>query len=320
MTDILKKIIPDFLINYYRNRKYGEYKKSFGSENADKTFYVIGFKDLAGGVFWIVNKALMHISYALDNGYIPVIDYKNNETQYTGEDELGRVNIWEKFFKQPCGYDLDDIKNSKNVVFSCKYASPDNQHFMGNFYDDRKKIEYFRSLYKNYIKYSERVREYLTHSELILKGKGRILGVLCRGTDYVTMKPGGHPIPPSTEKVIEKAKEVMRMQNCDYLFLATEDEEVFQLFFREFGEKLIVNQQKRISKKQLSQGKVLSSIKMDLARTGEERFISGLQYLEAIYLLSKCNCFIGVRCGGTKGALILSDGFEYEYTFDLGVY
>ncbi len=315
-----EKLIPTFLLNRYRNWKYGEKRRSLGEDNPDKVFYVIGFKDLAGGVFWLVNKMLMHLGYAIDKGYIPVVDYQNNETQYTGEGELGVVNVWEKFFKQPAGYSVTDIQNSKNVIYSCKYPSPDSEHFMGNFYDDKKKIEYFRSLYKNHIRYSDKVRDYLFNSEKLLTGKGRILGVLCRGTDYVTMKPGGHPIPPSTEMVIKKAKEVMKEQNCEKLFLATEDEDVYQLFLNEFGDKLIVNQQKRISKKQLPQGKVLSVVKMNMAKSGEERFISGLQYLEAIYLLSKCTCFIGIRCGGSKGALILSEGFEYDYTFDLGIY
>lgn len=45
-------------------------------QNADKTFYVIGWNDEGGGLFWIVNKVCMHIAYALDHGYIPVVDLK----------------------------------------------------------------------------------------------------------------------------------------------------------------------------------------------------------------------------------------------------
>lgn len=320
MIELIKKIIPNFVLEYYRNKKYGEQKKSYGDDNPDLIFYVIGFKDMAGGIFWLVNKALMHLAYALDKGYIPVIDYKNNETQYTGVDELGKINVWEKFYKQPFNYSLDDIRKSKNVIISCKYPSPDDEHFMGNFYDNPIRIKYFRDLYHKYFRYSDSVSEYLSASETLLNKRGKVLGVLCRGTDYFTLKPGGHPIPPSTMQVIEKVKQVFNEQGCDSIFLATEDEDVYQTFLSVFGDKLIVNHQKRVSKKQMLEGKELSVVKMSLAKTGKERFVSGLEYLTAIHLLSKCNSFVGVRCGGSKGALILSEGFDYVYTFDLGMY
>lgn len=65
-------------------------------QNADKTFYVIGWNDEGGGLFWIVNKVCMHIAYALDHGYIPVVDLKNYITQYTLKNEkkmFGRYSL-----------------------------------------------------------------------------------------------------------------------------------------------------------------------------------------------------------------------------------
>jgi hypothetical protein len=59
---------------------------------------------------------------------------------------------------------------------------------------------------------------------------------------------------------------------------------------------------------------------MEQSKSAQERYVSGLEYLAAIEILANCNCFVGVRCGGTKAALILSEGFEYEFTFNLGLY
>lgn len=296
-------------------------RRSYGDENPDKTFYVIGFTDTAGGIFWLLNKALMHISFAVEAGYIPVIDYKNYRTQYTGPNDLGKVNVWEKYFQQPFGYSLDDVYKSKNVILAARYPAPDREHFMGNFYNDKSRIQYFRYFFSKYIRYDSFVKAYLEEQMSLLPNGGvKTLGVLCRGTDYLTMCPKNHPIPPTPQQVIQKAKDVMAEHGCETLFLATEDEDVYSDFHAVFGERLIVNRQIRIKRSQLLDGQPLAYQKMQIAQSSETRFQAGLEYLCAIHLLSKCPCFIGTRCGGTKGALILSSGFQYEYTFDLGMY
>ena len=52
----------------------------------------------------------------------------------------------------------------------------------------------------------------------------------------------------------------------------------------------------------------------------QERCLGGRAYLINILLLAKCNCLVAGSVGGTYGALLLSNGYEYEYVFDLGVY
>lgn len=324
----IKKMLPETFVNWCFNTKlykillsvrFRSHKVCLGNENPDKIFYIIGFEDLNGGIFWIVNKALMHIAYATEKRYIPVVDYKNYRTQYTSDEEFGKINVWEKFFEQPAGYSVQDIQHSKNIIIQRKMHTPDEKHLMGNFYNDPVKINYFRELYTKYIQYSDYTKSYLQKSEFILKGS-RVLGVLCRGTDYVILRPKNHPIPPTSSLVIEKSKVVMEEYNCDKIFLATEDEDIYEDFKRAFGDKLIVNQQKRVSKSQFMKGEDLATVKRKISQSSEELYTSGLEYLEAIYLLSKCDCFVGVRCGGAKGALILTSGFEYQYIFDLGMY
>lgn len=75
----------DWIYNKYLLFKGRQRKVCLGSKNADKTFYVIGWNDEGGGLFWIVNKVCMHIAYALDHGYIPVVDLKNYITQYSSK-------------------------------------------------------------------------------------------------------------------------------------------------------------------------------------------------------------------------------------------
>lgn len=196
MKKILLKILSLPLIkevfDYYWHYATREKKKKYGNENKDKVFYVIGQKERTGGLWWIVNKVVMHLAYADDKGYIPVVDYKNFWTLYHNDDELNKVNVWEKFFLQPAGYTLDDIKHSANIIISDQYSSPSEKYFMGNtsFYDDPSRLEYFRFIFRKYIRFSESTHIFLeTEKEKILPEGQRVLGVLCRGTDYLLNKP-----------------------------------------------------------------------------------------------------------------------------------
>ena len=44
------------------------------------------------------------------------------------------------------------------------------------------------------------------------------------------------------------------------------------------------------------------------------------EYLIALYLLSQCTCFIGRRTSGTVIVSLLSDEYEYFYTWNKGRY
>jgi hypothetical protein len=51
-----------------------------------------------------------------------------------------------------------------------------------------------------------------------------------------------------------------------------------------------------------------------------DKYLSGLEYLSSLNILSKCPCFIGGRTAGTIGVYLMTDGFEYDYTWDKGFY
>lgn len=318
---IIRKYLPFLAVAYntYRNR---ERRVSYGRENADKKFYVFGVPDNSGGLWWHINKILMHLGYAEDKGYIPVIDMQNYKSQYVEDNDLGKVNVWEIFFKQPAGYSLGDIKNSKNIILSKKAPSPSKKYLMGHspFYDDDNRIKYFHNLFEKYIHFNESTQDYLDKLyENLFKGKGKIVGVLCRGTDYVVIKPKNHPVQPNPSDVIEDVKEVMKSHNCNYVFIATEDMDILEMFMRAFGEKLLYVDQKRVRKFELGESNYLASVNIEKNK-GIDTFAKGIGYLSATYLLSRCDCYLAGRTGGSKGVLIMSNGFEYKKIYDLGLY
>jgi hypothetical protein len=150
-----------------------------------------------------------------------------------------------------------------------------------------------------------------------MAGKKRVLGVLCRGTDYLLKKPSGHPRQPDPIEVINMAKKIMDEKNCSHLYLATEDEEIYTVFKRHFGGRLLVNSQKRYRTNELNNLQYISQIQ---DRRRRDKFFSGLEYLSSLNILSKCSCFIGGRTAGTIGVYLMTGGFDYDYTWDRGFY
>lgn len=320
---IIKKVLSKTpFYSLYLRFKNRERHVCYGMDNPQKTFYVIGQDDTLGGLWWLINKAVMHIAYAVEKGYIPVIDLQNFRTQYTLDDTFCKENVWELFLEQPQGYSLSDIENSKNIILSKKESSPSVRYLMGHseFYDNPERQRYFRNIFNAYIRFNKRTLERLNiEKEKCFKEHKRVVGVLCRGTDYVLKKPKNHPIQPLPENVILDVKQVMKEYNCGAVFLATEDEDIFNLFKKEFGENLLFVEQKRISKSNMQRGEFLAEGKSRL-NSFTTPFEEGVSYLSATYILSNCTCFISGRTGGAKGVLLMSDSFEYCKIYNLGEY
>ena len=296
--------------------RYREKKIKYGTQNADKTFYVIGFDCGWCGIMRIIVQVLGHLEYAKKHNYIPVINLKNHYTQYSDKKDTERKNAWEYFLKQPSQYSIEDTINAKNIILSRNMPYlPANAEFTYIDLLDKKKTICFQKLFTESIKFNDYVQNNIEKQhKLIIKDKKNILGVLCRGTDFTAKHPPLHPIQPTTEQVIKKAKEVMEKHACDYLFLATEDAEIHTMFQQEFGDKLLSIQQKRYTAKDFENANSIS-------QKDDDKIHLALNYLSALNILANCKCFIGGLAGGTQGVYLMNkNGFEYEYLWDIGVY
>ena len=47
---------------------------------------------------------------------------------------------------------------------------------------------------------------------------------------------------------------------------------------------------------------------------------AGMEYLVTTMLLARCQCLCAGCVSATVGALLLTEGYEYVYLFDLGIY
>lgn len=310
------------ILKWYRERRkrreelyWEERIEKRGKENPDKTFYVVRRRDLYCGLFSLFITNLQRIDDAIKQGYIPVIDMQNDFNIYLSEDKIGKENAWEYYFEQPMGYSLNDIRHSRNVIIGSgkvpeMFPYMDIKFLTG----ESGELEYWRQQVKRYIGLNKEVVYELekAYNKLFLN-TGKILGVICRGTDYVNGKPRNHPVQPTPEQMLVKVKEIKKEYGCQKIFLATEDAGIYELFVHHFGDKLITNKTRYIQYRGGAIGKE------EYGECGTAREL-GMEYLITILLLAKCDCLCAGCVSATVGALLLTEGYEYTYLFDLGIY
>lgn len=294
------------------NLKYRTRRCSYGLENPDKTFYVIGLSDIGTrGIGAILKVMLAHFQYAEKMNYLPIVDLKNFQSQYSD----GNINGWELFFNQPQGYDLDAIQKSKNVVYSRDWnLRPSADIEIQGVYCDSEMISKTRVYYKKYVHLNSYTENYLQKEfQSLIGNKSEVIGVLCRGTDYLYNRPTGHWVQPEPKVVIEELKKLKMKLNFTHIYLATEDQDIYELFISEFGDEVLTNDSTRHSRKDMIGIERLSEI-------SESKELVGYQYISSMNILSKCKYFMGGKTSGTQMVLWMTEGFEYMHLWELGKY
>ncbi|MBP1618557.1 MAG: hypothetical protein H6Q14_2384 [Bacteroidetes bacterium] len=299
---------------YFKTR---ERKLSFGPDNPDKRFYVICIRwTIPAGLFAVMKSVLSHIDYAIDKGMVPVVNMKDsvNGTAFNGLSSL--KDSWEVLFDQPANYSPALIRNSKHVTLSSTNPCPCRRYGIGvEVVSDTQRLSHLKALFHAYIRPNEQMKAFLeAEYTKMIEPRHRVLGVLCRGTDYTLKRPKGHPVQPEPQEILEKASEVMTSLRCDKIYLATEDLDAYNLFKSHFGDALLANNYKKYSSNDFVGIEYISQIVTDQQK-------QQMEYLSSIYILSRCCCFIGGRTSGTIGVYLMKRGeFEYEYTWDKGSY
>ena len=280
-----------------------------------KKYYIIRRNDVVG-LFSLVNTHLGHIKYAIDRGYIPVIDMQNYSNVYLPEEKLGEYNAWDLFFEQPLNVALEDAFDAKRIVLSSGFPiepRPDDDCAFFNNVNGR--LDEWRTLAHKYIRVKKSLLEEIDDEyNHLVEANDRILGTHIRGTDYVARRPYGHPIQPDLENVIAKCHEMMEKNNCNKIFVGTEDEQIAIKMKKEFGDAYITNS--HVFTK-YEENKWAPEFKSD--RENDE-YLQGKEYLATMVMLSRCNCFVGGRTSGTVGIMLMTDGFEDSYIYCIGRY
>lgn len=275
LDKILTEGVRDFLTFLHKPDR----NECWGNQNPDKTFYIIRL--------WPVHSMLqmartgIHLSaYARSKGYIPVIDGLTIPTILHEENEIGKINIWEKFFEQPDSWSMDDIQNSKNVILSCRFTGP------GILSQEYKKIAMKPKLKKALDDFGMKLKKYK-----------KVLGVHYRGTDYNNGRYHHHSIQPSIEQMISIVDKKIYEWNqadgeeFDAIFLCTEAKDAISMFYKHFGNMIIVQDLERWPSDCMYAS-------LYAADNFKSKYNWAAGYWIDIITLSKCHSLISCLCVG----------------------
>ena len=264
------------------------------------------------GLFSFFITSLGCINTYYKKGYIPIINTKCYPNVLNGYNF--RDNLWELFFEQPFGFTLNDVlKNADNVEYiRCDGA---NYQPTDDILLDRVKVNFWHNFAKKFMPIKYNIIELSNRiMKKLFSNSNNILGVLIRGTDYVSKKPSLHPIQPKVDMVISDVKQMDIKNNYDYIFFTTEDEKIRKKFIKEFSNKV----------KELHSFKLNYNYSSNNYLNFNEKIFGNIQfnkqYLVNIIILSKCLDLVTSRCSGASGILVLTNGFRFMKIYDLGVY
>lgn len=304
-----------------RDIRFREKRKSFGKNNPQQIFYVIRNKDYKSGLMSYYNSILGQILHAKDKGYVPVIDMCNYPNTYLDRKNLGHENSWEYYFCQPGNVDLKEVYCSKNVILSNGSATPlaSPRVLFEQYYQKPQNADKLFHIIQEEIPLNKETAERIeTEYNKIFPKKGKVLGVVCRGTDLLDFKK--HSRQPSVEELIERVQNKMQKWGCDYVFLASDTDAAVEKFRNALGDRVLVNECQRYDKWKEKSG---NSDSLGDVRFQRERdaYLRGMEYLTTLMLLARCNYLMGTLIGSTVGAIGFNAGhYEEIDIIDLGTY
>lgn len=295
----------------------------FGDKNEDVTFYILRahWQERMNGFFNFYDRAVMVYYHTHRLGYELLIDMKNYYTEYAGNERYGKENIWEDYFSQPSRYTLEEAYESSNVILSkfgdeyyntIEYSA--ESYLSGKWY-----VETYSMLAKackGWTCPSPGMELHIRDEKRKFMDKGKVLGVLARGTDMIYLRPQNHFVPYKTECFIESVEAYMKQKEYQYLYLATEDSDILRMFLEHFKERLIVTEQWRTSQ---TTDKMLMAIKSGRENDG---YLRGMEYCLVVSMLAECDALVAnCLCGGVLGAMILNEGAYMDIDVaDAGLY
>ena len=154
-------------------------------------------------------------------------------------------------------------------------------------------------------------------------GNEKVLGVMIRGTDYITSGMTGDRIMATPQQMAPLIHDWVKEYGFARIFLATEDEDALCYMRGEFGHQLVALSQERVKLSDLRQNEILSDYEKEHADGMYEEKLEDttVNYFYALYMLSKCDSFIcSGRCNGADIVVSFNNGrFSHYYKFAVGV-
>ena len=283
--------------------KRREHLVHLGPLNPEITIYCIRYYNSGEGLLSIFSNVMARIEWADQQGYIPYVDI----------DQDGEASMFNRYFRVKTNLSKDEVYKSKNVLFSgwnAKKAHPGWGDWMSMNDNEQKK-----AVFDKYIEFTDEILEKVKiHENKIPLADS--LGLFLRGTNYVNLRPFGHPVQPTLDEVKDSIDRILLENHLEKIFLVTEDERLFQRVIALYGQDKVITISNDHRYGETGREQIL-----DYIRTHEDVETSNVIYLVKIILLSKCASFVG---GITNGSIVANalngDRYRQRFVFDVGLY
>jgi hypothetical protein len=200
--------------------------QTFGSRNADKIFYVIYRPKFGSGFFSNVFHVMGHLMVAQAYDLTPVVDMENFPVLYNEKEPIDNIqNAWEYYFHQPGGFRLEEVYESKNVLFC-------DGRFIEEIYDNVKA----EGIVRQFLRIKEYVVNYANEFYVEHFAGHVVLSVHFRGQEQ--KKAPGHPACPTTDQMLERTEKLLKTYCIDKIFFVSEEQSYLELFKSKFGSKV----------------------------------------------------------------------------------
>jgi len=224
------------------------------------------------------------------------IDMQNHFSMMMDPNNIGLYNVWDYYFRPVSNLTLEKIYNEEGVIITKRNkilldkVQTDINPILSDNICDKIEVEY----------------ENIKHK--------KVLGVICRGTDYVSMQPHNHAVPLDEYELIEIIEERIKNLNFTGIYLSTEDEGAYKTLKNHFGSTIYAIDQKRF-------GKELTFNKTIIDKNVTDQFgklIQGERYLIATFLLLRCDATL--LSPSSAATLILKQGTKVNEIHKKGVW
>lgn len=224
------------------------------------------------------------------------------------------TNSWSLYLKQPFeSYNIQHYIETGNVSYEplqlnshpflfCYGGAQEN----GKFFEDIEKVSKFRASLRPYLMFREIILQKV--EEFLRKIDGKILSIHVRGTDQ--FGPNGHAQGQRHLFTYDYIKEQVdqKIDEYDYIFLATDEQETYDNFVSDYGDKLITYSTIRASKGNQT-GLHLSSTN----KSPEEKYLMGEEAIIDSIIMSKCDYSFYVKSNISLLSILLRDDFNYNF-------
>lgn len=180
---------------------------------------------------------------------------------------------------------------------------------------------YWNKLIKKYLRLNGEMRNRIqtTYEELFGNASERTMGVAVReGYLCALKKRMSHSslrAQPEMKDLVADTKKYADKWECERVFLMCETEETICEFENEFKGKLIYTHRPRKPIEQVLEETGYASY----FHRNDDRVSLTKDYVEEVWLLSKCNCLLSGWTNGTAAAMLIKDGgYEEAFIYDMG--